>query len=257
VLDELVRVVCTLALISTAACSARPSLRDDPAVLSRGRALALEAVRAHGGLERWRTLGGVSLHLTASGPYYPHEGDYLFDPARNRALLRYVDKHGRSVEWRYDAKHGTILENGHCTGSAKQRAKVGGLLSNLLFWLGVPFKWVDEGATQRAIDANRYLVTYHGVGDTPDDWYVVTLLPDRRVHDAIYVASGFTTIMEFRSVWEQWTDVGGFLVGTRRRVEPKNGFWRALAPRIAYRMSDVRIEQALDDAAFAPPLGCS
>ncbi len=40
-------------------------------------------------------------------------------------------------------------------------------------------------------------------------------------------------------------------------VEPKNGFLRLLAPRIAYRMSDVRLGQPLDDAAFAPPAGCS
>ena len=239
------------------ACTARPSLRSDPDVLARGRALAMAAVDAHGGLQRWRTLGGVAAHLHADGPFYAREADYLFDPARNRAVARFRDKKGRAVEWRYDAKHGTILEDGRCVGSAKQRAKVGGLLSNLLFWLGVPFKYVDEGATQRGIDANRYFVTYSGVGETPRDWYVVTLAPDRRVHDAIYVASGFTTLLEFRSVWEEWTDVGGFLVGTRRRVEPKNGLWRALAPRIAYRMSDVRIGQALDDAAFAPPAGCS
>jgi hypothetical protein len=251
------RRVCTLSLALLAACTARPSLRADPDVLTRGRALAMAAVQAHGGLERWRTLGGVTLHLHANGPYYPREGDYLFDPARNRGRARFTDKHGVAVEWRYDAKRGTILENGRCVGSAKKRAMVGGLLSNLLFFFGVPFKFVDEGATQRAVDDHRYFVTYDNVGDTPRDWYVVTLAPDRRVHDAIYVASGFTTIMEFRAVWEEWSDVGGFLVGTRRRVEPKNGFWRALAPRIAYQMSDVRIGAPLDDAAFAPPAGCS
>ena len=150
----------------------------------------MEAVAAHGGLDRWRTLGGVAAHLHADGPYYPREADYLFDPARNRAVARFRDKHGHAVEWRYDAKHGTILEDGRCVGSAKQRAKVGGLLSNLLFWLGVPFKCVDEGATQRGVDADRYLVTYAGVGDTPRDWYLVTLAADRRVHDAIYVGLG-------------------------------------------------------------------
>ena len=253
----MVRRVCTLALILIPACTARPSLRDDPDVLARGRALAMAAVTAHGGLDRWRSLGGVAAHIHANGPYYAAEGDYLFDPARNRAVARFTDKHHHAIEWRYDAKHGTIIEDGRCVGSPKERAKVGGLLSNLLFWLGVPFKFVDQGATQRGVDANRYFVTYANVGDTPKDWYVVTLAPDRRVHDAIYVASGFTTLMEFRSVWEEWTDIGGWLVGTRRRVEPKNGFWRALAPRIAYQLSDVRIGQPLDDAAFAPPAGCS
>ncbi|HEY2747826.1 MAG TPA: hypothetical protein VGL86_24555 [Polyangia bacterium] len=252
----MVRVVCTLTLLVVAACTARPSLRDDPDVLARGRALALEAVRAHGGLERWRTLGGVAAHLTAGGPFYPHEGDYLFDPARNRAVLRWRDNHG-AHEWRYDAKRGTILDDGRCIGSRKDRARVGGLLSNLLFWLGVPFKFVDQGASQRGIDGDHYLVTYKGVGDTPKDWFVVTLGADRRVHDAVYVASGFTTLFEFRSVWEEWSDVGGFLVGTRRRVEPKNAFWRALVPKFRYRMSDVRIGVPLDDAAFAPPPGCS
>jgi hypothetical protein len=244
-----------LAVPLLAACTARPALRNDPDVLARGRALAMAAVQAHGGLDRWRTLGGVRAHIHANGPYYAADGDYLFDPARNRAVARSTDKHGRAVEWRYDGKRGTILENGRCAGSAKQRAKVGGLLSNLLFWVGVPFKFVDQGATQRAVDGNRYLVTY-AVGDTPRDWFLVTLSPDQRVHDSVYVASGFTTLLEFRAVWEEWTDVGGWLAGTRRRVEPKNGFWRALAPRIAYQMSDVRIGQALDDAAFAPPAEC-
>ena len=57
-------------------------------------------------------------------------------PLRNRGVARFTDKHGRAVEWRYDGKRGTILEDGRCVGSPKQRAKVGGLLSNLLFWLG-------------------------------------------------------------------------------------------------------------------------
>ena len=259
--DRLVRTVCTLAALFAvaaggAACTARPSLRDDAGVFARGRALALDAVRAHGGLDRWRTLGGVALHLHADGPFYPREGDYLFDPARNRARLRTVDKHGHAIEWRYDATHGAILEDGRCVGSAKQRAKVGGLLSNLLFWLGVPFKFVDAGATQRGVDGDRYLVTYDRVGDTPRDWFVVTLAGDRRVHDAVYIASGLTSLIEFRSVWEEWRDVGGFLVGMRRRVEPKNRFLRALAPRIAYVARDVRVGVPLDDDAFAPPSDC-
>ena len=64
-------------------------------------------------------------------------------------------------------------------------------------------------------------------------------------------------MIEFRSVWEEWRDVGGFLVGMRRRVEPKNRFLRALAPRIAYVARDVRVGVPLDDAAFAPPADCS
>lgn len=222
---------------------------------ARGRALAEEAAAAHGGLGRWRALGGVTLHLSAAGPYYPRESDWLLDPARNRGVVRFADEHD-AMEWRYDGKRGTIIRNGRCEGSPKKRAMIGGLIGNVLFWFGVPFKLLDAGATQRGVDGDRFYVTY-SVGETPRDWYVVTLGRDRRVHDAIYVASGFTTMIEFRSVWERWDDVDGFAVGAVRRVEPKNAFLRWLAPRIAYRIRDARLHQPLEDGAFAPPPGCS
>jgi hypothetical protein len=239
-----------------AGCSARPSLRDDAEVHARGRALVLEAARAHGGLDRWRTLGGVTLHIRAWGPYYPSDADCLFDPARNRAVAHFRDKHGAEVEWRYDSKRGTILENGHCVGSPKRRAMVGGLLSNLLFWFGVPFKFLDAGAIQWFVDPDRFFVTYKGVGDTPDDWYLVTLAPERRVTHLIYVASGFSRAFEFETTWDDFRVIDGLTIGMRRTVRPKNRFWRLLAPRVAYELTDVRLGQPLDDAAFTPPPEC-
>jgi hypothetical protein len=246
---------CTALVLAAVGCSARPSLRDDPDVRARGQALVLAAAAAHGGVERWRALGGVTLHMRANGPYYPRDAQWLLDPARNRGVVHFTGKHG-PLEWRYDGKRGTILEGGRCVGSSKQRAKVGGLISNVLYWFGVPFKFLDAGATVRAVDGDRFLVTYRGVGDTPDDWFLVTLGADRRVHDAVYVASGFTKLLEFRNVWERWSDVDGFAVGVVRRVEPKNAFLRWLAPRFAYQLDDVRLQQPLDDAAFTPPAGC-
>lgn len=249
--------VCTWALaLALVGCTARPALRDDPSLLTRGHALALEAARAHGGLERWRSVGGVRLHLRASGPYYPREGDYLFDPARNRAVAWFRDgKH--AVEWRYDGRRGTILRDGRCAGSDGARRKTGGLLSNLLFWFGVPFKFLDGGATQRFVDDKTFFVTYKGVGDTPDDWYLVTLAPDRRVDHLIYMASGFSRAFEFLASFDDYRDVDGLQVSFRRRVAPKNGFWRLLAPKIGYEVTDIKLGQPLDDAAFAPPAGCS
>jgi hypothetical protein len=245
-----------LSLVLLAGCSARPALRDDESLRARGHELAVVAARAHGGLERWRALGGVSLHLRASGPFYPRDADYLFDPARNRAIARFRDKHG-AIEWRYDGTRGTILENGRCTGNVKRGRRVGGLLSNLLYWFGVPFKLLDAGATQQFVDADRFLVTYKNVGDTPDDWFLVRLQRDtRRIESIIYVASGFTKLFEFEALFEDYFPIEGFLVARVRRVRPKNKFWRALAPNIGYVTSDVRLHQRLDDAAFAPPKGC-
>lgn len=259
VLSPQVTRVCTLALACalSAACTARPALRDDPSLAVRGHQLALAAADAHGGLARWRTVGGVELHLRASGPYYPREGDYLFDPARNRAVARFHDKHGAAVEWRYDGKRAVILRDGRCVGSAKERARTGGLLSNLLFWFGVPFKFLDRGATVRLVDDHTFFVTYKDVGDTPDDWYLVTLAPDHHVDHLIYVASGFSRLFEFVATFEDWRPVDGLLVAMRRRVAPKNGWWRLLAPRIAYDVTSIALGQPLDDAAFAPPAGCA
>jgi hypothetical protein len=250
-------------------CTARPHLRDDEDLRARGHALALASAAAHGGLERWRALGGVALHIRAAGPYYPRDADYVFDPARNRGVARFRDKHG-DIEWRYDGKSAVVLENGRCTGSKHRRAVVGGLLSNLLFWFGIPFKFLDAGATQRIVDnhrrpaseepgvaADRFFVTYSGVGDTPDDWYLVTVQNEtKRVDHLIYVASGFTTALEFEALFEDYVSVDGFLVAQRRRVRPKNRFWRALAPNIAYVTSSVRLHQPLEDAMFEPPEGC-
>jgi hypothetical protein len=253
----MVRLACPLVLIALFGCSARPALRDDADVHARGRALALAAAAAHGGLDRWRTLGGVRLHLTASGPFYPHDADYLLDPARNRAIARWRDTRGHQHEWRYDARRGTELTDGRCTAGRRRRALVGGLLSNLLFWFGVPFKFLDEGAIQWGVDADRFLVTYRGVGDTPDDWYLVTLAPDRRVAHLIYMTTGFSRVFEFEADWPEYRVIDGLVVGTRRRIRPRNQFWRWLAPRIEYQASDVRLGEPLDDAAFAPPKECA
>ena len=236
-------------------CTARPVVRDDASVRARGRELAMESVAAHGGLDRWRAVGGVTLHLHASGPYYPHDGDYTFDPARNRAVARFAGKHG-PVEWRYDGKHGVILDGGRCL-AGKKGDFAGGLLSNLLFWFGVPWKLVDDGATQRRVDDSRLLVTYKDVGDTPDDWYLVTLQNEgKRVDHLIYVASGFSRAFEFEASFEDYFAVDGLLVARVRRVRPKNSFWRALAPDISYVAGDVQLHRPLDDAMFAKPRGC-
>src|SRR5213078_4772021 len=220
-----------VAAAATGGCSARPALRDDAEVHARGHALALAAAAAHGGLARWRTVGGVALHVRSAGPYYPRDAEVLLDPARNRATARWSDKHG-AHEWRYDGKRGVELRDGRCIGSPRRRAMVGGLLSNLLYWFGVPFKFLDEGAIQWGVDGDRFLVTYRGVGDTPDDWFLVTLAPDRRVEQLIYVASGFSRAFEFVARWEDDRVIDGLTIGMRRSVRPKNGFWRLLAPRV-------------------------
>jgi hypothetical protein len=235
-------------------------IREDVGVARWGRELALLAAEAHGGLDRYRQLGGVRLHMHATGPYYPTDADYLLDPARNRASMRAVGKHG-PVEWRYDGKHAIILENGRCIGTSKQRARVGGLLSSLVFWFGTPFKFLDEGAhvdevspaplVKGAAPSARFLVTYRGVGDTPHDWYLVSLDPQtHRVAHIVYAVTGFTTLLEFAGEWQNYELFDGLWVATRRDHHPKRALLRAIAPKVIHTTSAVVTHQALDDAMF-------
>ena len=248
--------------------TARPVIRDRALAQARGHQLLIAAARAHGGLARFVTLGGVKLHLRARDPFhlYPAESNWLIDPARNRAVARFFTRSG-PVEWRYDGHQATILKNARCVGSSFQRKKVAGLMSNLLFWFGVPFKFLDKGAEALAAGAApppeggppapRVLVTYHGVGDTPDDWFVVWLSPEtHRISRIVYIASAITKRLEFEGTWERYQDFGGLEVATVRRFAPKRRALAGLAPPVEQQLSQVIAHQPLADAWFAPPAGC-
>lgn len=261
--------VLALALALVGGCaSERPLIRDPHVAEARGHALLLKSARAHGGLARWETLGGVSLRLRASDPFglYPKDSNWLLDPARNRALARFFTEKG-PVEWRYDGQRATILVNARCAGSSFQRKKVAGLMSNLLFWFGVPFKFLDRGAQvayageapppEGGPPMPRLFVTYHGVGDTPRDWFVVWLAPESdRITRIVYVASAITTHVEFEGEWERYRDFDGLEVATLRRYGPKRRALAGLAPPVVQQTSDVRLHLPLEDAWFAQPAEC-
>ena len=249
-------------MLSTAGCSARPGMRTDAGHLAAGKALVERAVAAQGGMARYRALGGVRLHLHATGPYYPTDADYVLDPARNRGAMSRRDRHGHLVEWRYDGHDAVELRDGRCVGGAKRGRWVSGMLSSLLFWLGTPWKFLDPGAqvsaaepaplTRGARPAPRFFVFYRDVGDTPDDWYLVSLDPATdRVARIVYLVSGFTRVIEMAGEWSAYEEVGGFQVATRRDHHPKNAFWHALAPNVVHSTSGLRTHEPLKDALFS------
>jgi hypothetical protein len=248
--------------------SVRSGIKDDPITREEGRRLADRAVVAHGGMERWRALGGVRLHLHNDGPFhiYPDESDWLFDPASNRGRMRATTKKG-TVEYRFDGQHAVILENGRCTGSRRERAKAGGLVSNILFWFGVPFKFRDPGAhvvaapaaplSSGAPPSSRYLVTYRNVGQTPDDWFLVWLDPaSDRVAKISYVASGYSRSLELDGEWQRYRQVEGLAVVERRVHRPRNRLLRGLVRPFVQEISNVVVQQPVSDADFAAPAGC-
>ena len=244
------------------ACTAKPVLRTDPQAFALGKALVEKAIDAQGGMSSYRDLGGVRLHMHATGPYYPTDADYVFDPVRNRGAMRRVDSKGHTIEWRYDGKQGGELIDGHCTSSPKRGRFVSGLLSNLLFWIGTPWKFLDQGAHVVAVDpapleqgaraSPRFFVTYKDVGETPDDWFLVWLDPDTfRLQRITYLVSGFTKLLEMQGEWTNYVYVNGFGVAGTRSHHPKNGFWHALAPKVIHTTSAITTHEALTDALFA------
>jgi len=237
-------------------------VRYDAASLSEGHRLVEAAIDAQGGMAAYRALGGVRLHMHATGPYFPRDADYVFDPARNRGAMRRVD-HGHVVEWRYDGKTASEYRDGVCTSNAKRGRWIAGMVSNLLFWLGTPWKFTDQGATVVAAPSKpmrrgvapspRFFVTYKDVGDTPDDWYLVWLDPrTSRIERITYLVSGYTRVIEMEGEWSDYATIDGFSVAARRDHHPKNAFWHALAPKVVHTESAFETHVPLDDAMFDP-----
>jgi hypothetical protein len=124
-------------------------------------------------------------------------------------------------------------------------------MSNLLYWFGVPWKFLDEGA-HVAESRGRLYVTYKDVGETPDDWFLAGFDDHGRVTSIVYVASAISKRLEFRARWTGYRDFDGLEVATHREFAPRSRVLRGLAPPGVLDFSDVRTHLQLDDAQFRP-----
>ncbi|HZS41510.1 MAG TPA: hypothetical protein VFF06_31990 [Polyangia bacterium] len=248
------------ALLAAGCSAALPAVRPTAEEEARGRAMAEAACRAHGGADwraRWRAIGGVRAHVRIVDPlgFYPADGNWLLDPARNRALVRFWSRRG-PVEWRYDGARATILVGGACSSTPGERRLIGGLVSNFLYWFGVPFKFLDEGAHPSDAGGGRFLVTYRGVGETPDDWFLAETDAAGRLARITYVSSVLSRYLQFRGEFRAYRDFGGFAVATERSFGARSQAARGVLAPVEHHVLDVETGLALDDAFFAAPPGC-
>jgi hypothetical protein len=257
-----------LVAVLATGCVARMHVPDDAAHRADGARLADAAVAAHGGMAAWQAIGGVRMHLVTEGPLsvYPRDTDWLLDPLRNRGVMRWQEP-GRTLEYRYDGHEAVIVENGRCVGSESHRREAAGRVSNILFWFGVPWKFRDQGAIVRATTplpihagarpSPRFLVTYT-VGDTPQDWFLVSLDPDsQRIARIEYVASAFSRAVVLDGRWERCETIDGLSLVTRRVHRPRGALLRALARPFVQTLSAIELHQPLADADFAAPKSCT
>jgi hypothetical protein len=251
---------------ATAGCSAAlPALHPTPADEQHGRAMAADLCRATASAPsgdawraRWRSIGGVFAHVRIVDPlgFYPADGNWLLDPARNRALVRFWSRRG-PVEWRYDGQHATVLLDGECVSTPGTRRLVAGLMSNFLYWFGVPFKFLDEGAHPLDVGDDRLLVTYRDVGDTPNDWFLVERYDGAgRIARLTYVSSVLSSHLRFRGDFDSYRNVDGLSIATERSFGLRSAWARALLPPVEHHYMEVETHQPLADAWFAPPLEC-
>ena len=261
-----------LVIVSFAAllggCISRIVLPSDAAHRAEGARLVEAAVVSHGGMEGWPGIGGVHLHLHSEGPtsIYPRETDWLLDPARNRGVMRWQEP-GRVIEVRFDGHEAIVVENGRCIDSEQRRIIGASRISNILFWFGVPWKFRDAGAIvsstrSRALSSGaapspRFYVTYT-VGDTPQDWFLVSLDPQSaRIARIEYVASEFSRMLVLDGRWERYAVIDGLTLATRRVHRPRNALLRAVSRPFVQELSEITLHHPLDDRDFKAPKICT
>ena len=156
--------------------------------------LLWKSIQAHGGLPKWFSNGPISLHFD----YQPLDG------GKRRDSYQVID------QWSVRAIHEVASDrtmkygwDGTNAWSFPEGADVG---VNPRFWsttpfyfVGLPFVLADEGIQLEMLPSKEYKgVTYdlikvtfgEGVGDAPDDFYVLYIHPETRLMGALrYIVS--------------------------------------------------------------------
>ena len=181
-------------------------------------------------------------------------GRYRLEGTREgKKLLVLFNVNSKKGEARLD---GSPLDPG---SAASQLEFAYGRYINDSYWLLMPWKWRDPGVTlgyegERTLEGKTYEVVtlaFEQVGLTPNDryWGFVAkdtgllerwefILQDDKGEPGNGSPSAFT--------WEEWTEVGGGLRLSLRKVKQGDG------PAFTIRFTEVRFEKAADEAAFTP-----
>lgn len=189
------------------------------------RRIAGRMTDAHGGLERWASAPSVAFRDSWSQPGAREAmvSNVIVEQGRRRAHLAYPNLPAR-IAW--DGKRCWSLEwHG---GPPRFFA-----LLNYYF-LSLPWVVHDPGVVLHAPerkqlwdDPTSYVairMTFEpGVGDTPDDYYVLYIHPDTyRLHGCTYVVTypglvpqGEAHAREHILLFDEWTTVSGLVVPTR------------------------------------------
>ncbi|MCB1171015.1 MAG: hypothetical protein KDK25_11795 [Leptospiraceae bacterium] len=184
--------------------------------------------------ERWNAYDIIRFDLTLkSADHTGLEATFWLDPALSRARMETPS--GTTVV--FDGAHF------YAAGPELKRARF-----HVLTWpyfLAVPYKLRDPGTEREAMqptamNGKRYptmrLSFRSGVGDTPDDWYIVYQDPDtHRLHGMAYIVTYAKGLQDAESNphairYHDYEQFEGIPIATRWTFHPWNGAGQRGAP---------------------------
>lgn len=226
------------------------------------RQIVKKMIVAHGGLERWKSAPTVSFedHLRAPGVPSPLVSRVTVEQGRRRAYLDYPDN-GMRLGW--DGER-AWSENWAHPYPARFMALLNYYFANLPWLTMDPGVRLGEPGTARLWDDSTNYVTIRmtfdeGVGDTPDDYYVLYIHPTTHQLSAVeYVVTYAAILPEGVKasppnvvVYEEHAKVDGLIVPIRYTIYSK----KDRSVQVAWEILDWSFSKPFDSARLMMPEG--
>ena len=203
--------------------------------------LADQTMDAMGGRAAWDATRVIAWTIfKRSHVWDKWTGDYRLEADSTLVIMNIITKQGR------------VWEKGvEVTDAAQREETLRDAMSiwiNDSYWLVMPYKLKDTGVTLRYMGeretadfraADAIQLTFAGVGDTPENKYLVWI--DRETHMVsqwAYFEKASDTEPKFTRPWNAWTPYGDIKIATGRGK---------------FEVADVRVSKNADPKAFTAP----
>lgn len=167
-------------LMTALALSAAESARD-----AKAETIAQEMMKEMGGQDVWNKAHFVRFDFkVTNGPQVLVERSHLWDKQTGRYRLETKTKDGKSrvVLFNLATKNGTVYDDGKpldASASNKDREDAYGAWVNDMYWLAMPWKWMDGGVHLKMLPPQKcgteqcdvVELSFDHVGLTPGDRY--------------------------------------------------------------------------------------
>ena len=248
----------TAGLAITSAFTSGCNSSERPAAQSatdRAQQIATEMMNAIGGQDAWNRARYIRFDFLANitARNVKAERHHLWDKSSGRYRIESKDKAGRSLVtlFHVGTREGDVYVDGaKLSGSERGEGlkSAYGMFINDLYWLAMPWKWLDAGvnlkyAGKKDLRGNAYDVvelTFGNVGLTPGDRYEAYVSPGSRLmeHWKYVLQSGQT------GEWDwQYTTTGGIKLASNHTD----------ASGASINMGEVRVLDSVEDAWFSDP----